>query len=101
MWKECKKFLIAQEERITRGQPPLLIKLEKIILFLFFDADIVPCVLATRGMSRYVPCFYVCITWSYVCGILEVFSYMSVDCVDFHVQKIRLMWNDTEFAKLI
>ena len=58
MWKECKKFLIAQEERITRGQPPLLIKLEKIILFLFFDADI-PCVLATRGMSRYVLCSYV------------------------------------------
>ena len=35
------------------------------------------------------------------CGNLEVFSYMSVDGVDFHVKVIRLMWNDAEFAEWI
>ena len=41
-----------------------------------------------RGMS-----FALMYDW---CGNLEVFSYMSVDGVDFLVKVIRLMWNDTE-----
>ena len=34
------------------------------------------------------------------CGILEVFCYIGVDYVDFHVKVIGLMWNDTEFCRI-
>ena len=95
------EFLIAQDESIiTRVWSPLLTKLEipeKIIFFVFFfpmQTLYLVCVLLVifnlltlvRSQGMYVSLSFM-YNW---CGILEVFCYVIVDCVDFHVKVIPL-----------